>query len=83
MSKETCGHVVFRKGWPDSCGNRAKVPGVLMMDSGRRVRLDLCRVHAIQASERKHAETRNRRYEPDYPYIAFGTWEPLEGDTKE
>lgn len=76
--QETCGAIVYRKGWPDSCGKRAKVAGVLTMDSGRRVRLDLCQLHAKRVTEQNHAETRNRKYEPDYPYIATGTWEPLE-----
>jgi hypothetical protein len=79
MNTDTCECVVYRSHWPDLCMNKAAVPGVLTLTSGRRFKVSLCKRHAKQTIERptKSMSTRNRRIEPDYPYIASGSWEPI------
>jgi hypothetical protein len=84
IEKHDCGGMVYRNNWPDTCRNSGKTKGVLTLDgSGRRVAMWLCGVHAAEATRRNgRLSTQNQRIEPQYPYIASGTWEPVEPEAR-
>lgn len=79
----TCAAVIFPRTWPETCANKAKILGTLTYttDAGehKTARVAYCRRHAGEILAGSIASARDRRLEPEFPYLVNGTWAPDPG----